>query len=359
MKKLTLGIAALGLGASLAATAALPTGASPFAINIPTLKSGLIFNLTGLYLRPTNEDLDYASFTPKNAGSNNTTNIRIYSVKPDYAFGFHIGLGYVFPNSGNDVQVGWTHLNTSDSDSTHFKTDGEFGPIEIPNAFDSAVSTGGTASGDLRIKYNALDLDVGQYVNVGTRLTMRMFAGIRYASITRGLDQHFESVGSDGKVSGGGVTASKALDIDFHSDMHGVGPMFGMDSSYHVTNCFGFVGNVSTALLVSRIKNNTLYTLTDDSTPADVAKFALHSDTLDRVVPMVEGKLGADYSHVFNGSIFSIAAGYQVTHYFNAIDRIALQDTTNFEPGGGGSILRKTSSLGLDGPYLSLTLKVA
>ena len=352
MKKLTLGIAAVGLTASLAASAALPTGSAPFQINVPNLKSGLVFNLTGLYLRPTNEDLNYVVVI--HPPISQTTNVNVFAVKPGHKFGFHIGLGYVFPNSGNDLQVGWTHLNASASNSVMTKGYDTFGPVEYSSLFTNFSDDTGSAEGSVRFKYNAGDLDVGQYVNIGTRLNLRMFAGLRYASISRNFDQTFHQTGPD-------VIGSGLFRIGSHSDFDGAGPRFGVDSTYHITNCFGLVGHVSTALLVGRIKTENYYI--DYESPANVVN--LRTDTVQRVVPNIEGKLGLDYTYPFNGSLLNVAAGYYVSHYFNAVDRIAAQPQSAVRIDGAllnaptfSSVTRKTSSFGIDGPYVSLSLKI-
>src|ERR1700722_3948745 len=102
MKKIIFVASTVGLIASITTYAAVPTGAAPFQVVVPNLKSGLEFTVEGLYLRPTNSDLDYATFITT---VSNSTNTSVSTVNPDYDFGFRIGLGYVVPNSGNDVQL--------------------------------------------------------------------------------------------------------------------------------------------------------------------------------------------------------------------------------------------------------------
>ncbi len=347
MKKLTLGIAAVGLAASLGAYAALPTGAAPFQINIPNLKSGFMFNLTGMYARATNSDLDYAVVADSTI--TNVVNANVYSVKPKYGFGFKIGVGYVFPNSGNDLQLAYTHFNKSDSNSASAAAGQFLGPIDFPFLFGPiAADESASANGSADFKYNAFDIDVGQYVNVGTRLQMRFFGGFRYASI----DDNFNSVYTFAEPANPGNNAS--LGVNFSSDMVGFGPRFGVDSTYHIGNCFGVVVNISSALLVSRIKTGTQAVVNGALSPQVLnTPFTvnLRGDDVNRIVPNLEGKLGLDYSFPFNSSVFSVEAGYQVSHYFNAIDRVSA--------GSGLHVYRKTTGFGIDGPYLSLNLKVS
>ena len=353
MNKVILGIAAIGLSSSLAVAAAQPTEtAASFQINIPNLKSGMLFNLTGMYLRPTNNDLDYVAVIKPTVDS--TTNVHLYSVKPGHRLGFRIGMGYIFPNSGNDVQVSWTHFNMSKSASIGINTTGTmFGSSEVPRLFFIGPPERGAADGHVHFKYNVGDLNVGQYVT-GTRLQARFFAGLRYASISRDFDR---SMLDAEKVPIGSIQAYGATLID-HSEFQGVGPRFGVASRYRITNCFGLVGQVAASVLAGKIsaEHQNAFIVFFTNGPAESATSVNHIDTVHRVVPEFDGKLGLDYTYAYNTSIFDITAGYQVTHYINAIDRFRT-NTVNDE-GDPLTFSHKTSSIGFSGPYLSLNLKV-
>ncbi len=349
MKKSTLGIAAAGLTASLGAYAAFATGAAPFEINVPNMQKGLEFNLSGLYLRPTNCDLDYVTVElPSNGRINDpTTRINTYAVRTSNNFAFHLGAGYVFANSGNDIQVGWTHFNDTSSDIKIIH--GNSVQVSLPYFKDFIVrlQEGDVmdVSGTADFKYDAVDLDVGQYMNIGTRLSTRLFAGIRYARITRDLATRFIFHKKDG------VTRDK--EFSDQSKFHGFGPRFGVHSVFHVGRCIGLVGEVSAALLVSKLELGEVSREDIDNLKEDI--FRYHYTSVQRVVPNVEGRLGLDYSYAFgNTSSFAIEAGYHVTTYFEAVDRAIVGDQSK----GETTADRRCSNVSFDGPYLSLNLKV-
>jgi len=325
MKKLTLSLVAAGFAASsLGAYAAVPTGAAPFQVVVPNLKSGIELTLEGLYVQPTNSDLVYSYFS-NTSGNTATTNTS--SVKPDYAFGFRTGFGYIFPNSGNDVQVNWTHFDHSTNASTS---------IANP-AFSIIPASTSTNSADASFKYDAVDLDVGQYLSIGTRLQTRLFVGVRGAQLKNDVT-YTQSNSLAPAYPNVQTTTSKFT---------GIGPRMGVDTSYHVGNCFGIVAHFATALLVGNVDSNTTVS---ESGNSRISNFT--TDTQTRVVPAFDAKLGVDYSIPFknNASSLSIEAGYQVTQYVDAIDRIhALEQSTS---------TTTTSSVGFNGPYLSLNFKV-
>lgn len=389
MKKLPVVLATAGLTASMGVFAAFPTDAAPFQVVVPNLKSGFDITFEGLYLQPTNSDLDYATvsgFTSSGDGTTITGNVNVKTVDPDYNFGFRVGLGYTFQDSGNDVQLSWTHFDNNDSAS--FTVPNEYVmisrlgvpfPVGIGSiifdddepGFDSAY-----ASSEAKTKLDSIDLDVGQYVDIGTRLRMRMFAGLRVAQVRSDLNNHYQ-----------GMLTTEELDDDeliteeltvtgyenFNSKFTGIGPRFGVDSAYHIGNCFGVVGHASFALLVGQTKTDTNFHY--NATTLENGEFDesydvngyINSDDTTRVVPVLDAKLGLDFSHEFdNGGVLTIEGGYQWTQYIDAIDRLDTGSSV-LEPIDDGEMVglssavnveRTTSSVGFNGPYLSLNWKV-
>src|SRR5262249_6011 len=148
-----------------------------------------------------------------------------------YDFGFRVGLGYIFPDSGNDVQVNWTHFNHSD-DATAVQSN-----VRGHNV---------TYHTDVNFKFNAVDLDVGQFVNIGTRLQTRLFMGLRGAELN--MDRTRTKT-VDNKPNAPILKVSS-------SKFSGIGPRIGIDTSYHVGERFGIVGHFATALLVGKVDSN-------------------------------------------------------------------------------------------------------
>jgi len=331
MKKINFSLVVAGITlSSLSASAAVFTGAAPFQIVVPNLKSGLELTLEGLYIKPSNSDLVYANTT-----SGTSTNINIYqnAVKPAYNFGFGVGLGYVFPNSGNDVQVKWTHFNHDTSNTINLNP--------VP------AGTVANRSSNASFKQEAMDLDVGQYMSIGTRLQTRLFAGLR--GVQLGNDVTMNQVVTDQEQS-------STIAGTFNSKFTGIGPRVGIDTSYHVGDGFGVAAHLATALLVGQVEtgaNGVLTTQKGSETLITVASATTDKQT--RVVPAFDAKLGVNYSVPFknNASSMTIEAGYQVTQYVGAIDRVHVASADDLS-----NATLKTSSVGFSGPYLSLNFKL-
>lgn len=227
-------------------------------------------------------------------------------------------------------------------------------------------------SSDVKTQLDAIDLDVGQYVDVGTRLEMRLFAGLRFAEV-----RSDQTINSAYEIPGVNAVAIGAVADreELNSKFTGVGPRVGIDSVYHIGNCFGIVGHASMSLLVGQTQNNGNRNIDMAPLPdnEDLPNRSLHSDTnvddSTRVVPALDAKLGLNYSHEFdNESVLTLEGGYQVTQYIDAVDRIdsgvdALEIVHEGVSGDGplaipANATRTTHSVGFHGPYLSLNWKV-
>lgn len=134
------------------------------------------------------------------------------------------------------------------------------------------------------------DLEIGQRVTTGA-FDVRVFSGLRYSHLDYELD-----------TSNASVT----------NLFHGIGPRMGMDARYQLGDCFGFDTHVSTALLVGTI-----------STRFDNQKDGSISSSTDRVIPVVDAKLGIDYTYPIqtaNKNAIVVEVGYQTTNYFNVFN---------------------------------------
>jgi hypothetical protein len=79
---------------------------------VPNLTPGFEFSAGLLILQPGANNLGYATVTTFLPLANPQWAVQV--LDPDYQAGFCVGGRYVFPCSGNDIQINWEHLRTSD-----------------------------------------------------------------------------------------------------------------------------------------------------------------------------------------------------------------------------------------------------
>ncbi len=340
------------------------------AVLVPSQHGGLKVGIDALYLRPTNSDLGYAinsssvpvlGFLPPDSTDHNL------NVDPSYDWGFYAQVGYLFPCTGNDLTVGYTYLRSDETDSSVAPPPAN-GTVGNPAII--ALPLGGlfttdplfpelflTAQGKAKFDLNAVDLEGGQRFTSGT-YDLRMFAGLRYASIDHSL-QTFAQIPfsvvqnpyGDNLVALDGLNNYQI----FKSNFRGIGPRIGVDGRYCLCSGFGLDANVSTALLVGNVdshycaQNNSI----DDDGVVTTTNFKATDGSKTRVVPVLEGKLGVDYTYIMDcrcKSALTFEVGYQVTNYFNAVDHTRVVNTS----GTGFVYQNNTSDVAFDGIYLGV-----
>jgi hypothetical protein len=364
VKRLSLALAAIGL--SSAAFAAFPGASNPCLVDIPELAGRLVFGATGYYLQPsaTNGDLDYAS-----ANQNTTTPFRsnLGDITPNYSWGWGANLGYIFPQTGNDINLSYMQINSGlGSNLLAAVIPGtsinSLNPIiSLPagySLFQFINSAGSTVEYDI----DQVDLTVGQYINVGCRVRVHPNVGLRYAQIQRKIFQTF--TGTD-QFS---TTISEAAGSNETSNYTGIGPLVGVDGSYYLGMGFGFVGHFDAAELIGNIQSNLNTTFIGPTATSSLFPttqvFPITTPTRDRLVPELDGKLGFDYTYLFNNaanSDLTLEVGWQASKDFNAIDRVGATLVPNTIGGALASQTigaRRTDNLSVEGPYATLTLHV-
>lgn len=448
MKKLTVGLALILSGFAANSLAALPTGSSSRCdVSVPSYCGGFTFGLTGLYWRASSPQLDFGASFPSLTvdGDPLFNNGNHRHLDHDYDWGFKANIGYIFPCSGNDVNLTYTHWDNDDRHhhdnnsgfflpdsalftdglaSVPFATIAVLGtafdttiglafdlPISIP--FDPTDVVGVSARSNF--ENHTWDLDFGQSINVGCNFKLRWFGGLRYSRLEHDLDTTVDLAETATGVvlapvdvvatltpTTVGVTAVLPVTVTADiaatirdivhtkSEFDGIGPRFGFDASYHLGGGFGVVGSLSTALLVGeheatyseRIETAgtvTIPTLADIAIGVGVTSLGIPvidavvtaplapivvepTDPLEtisfrhpdetRVVPNIDAKLGLDWTYQFcncSHSKLTIEAGYLVSHYFNAIDKVS--GAGAFAPQFGS---RHTLDASFDGPYVGV-----
>jgi hypothetical protein len=467
MKKLTLGLALLLSGLAANASAAYPAGTSRCEVTVPSYSGGFTFGLTGLYWRATpprdfgttfSHDIDLFDFDPLTALIDPAT-FNHHNTDNDYDWGFKANVGYIFPCSGNDVNLRYTHFDRNeDGGSDGFAIpslatldillDPLFGPsfnVEIDPSSTTIVvlpvfeivnqegfertDFSSTLSVKSDFKNNTWDLDFGQANNVDCNFNFRLFGGLRYSKLEHQLDTindlHLSgSIASDvhadiifsnvtlgvleapagtfeGATTIGTIqllypvpnVTSMTLDVSVgdslnrESQFEGVGPRIGIDLNYNFCGGFGLVGSVSTALLVGDVDNTSFQntvasgsvdfdglslvriqlpevsnvmgfnaTVNDPNFSKEVSIDFKHPEET-RVVANIDAKLGLGYTYQFcncSRSRLTVEAGYQVSHYFNAIDRLTIGDIFDT----GLSDQRSAENISFDGPYVSVQVAI-
>ncbi len=351
----------------------------PFNIGVPDLTPGFGVHAGFLLLQPNADNLGWAVVTNvKNPASPHPVASPFWTIQtlvPSYGPGFEMGVRYVFANSGKDFQVNWQHLRSSTSKSVIAEEGlqwvspfSQTGPSSAQTFDDLTISQGvnklRSARGQASFEYDVVNFDFGQYVNIGSWTRVRLFGGLSYVRLEEQLISSFFGAPPDPSAL---FPESVPLFIALNAitTFAGVGPRFGLDTSYEIPHGFRLTGQFAGALMIGpKQPSQYLFAATAPELAAvgiSVNRESINSANFTQVASSWDGKLGIANSYAScKGSAFTIEAGYMATVYIDPFS--AYETNHNVLPLQIGSLstasMRHTlSNFTVNGPYVTGGLK--
>jgi hypothetical protein len=269
-----------------------------------------------LYLQANYSSLGYIGSTEVQTFEDYTE-----SFKPkdfNYGFGFKVEAFYQF-KTGRDVNLNWYHY---DHTSTQGLPDGI-------NVYDTVFN--GTVLLKSEPKWNAVNLELGQKMNIDTWGRLRFHGGLQYADMSQ------TSV-----TTGTFVAYGKGKIRTNRSSYNGVGPRVGLDVGYFFKRAPGveLITNVATGLLIGHHKF-IRQAVTYNSTGTYLDQ---NNGTSQAIVTAIDAKIGVSYHRPIARGDLRLDAGWMVSDYFNPIE---IADS--FHHGR-----TKESNFAIQGPYFGL-----
>jgi hypothetical protein len=283
--------------------------------------AGFFVSADLLIWRPRLGGMDFAILDPR---ADLTPMGQVRSLAHDVNGGFRTNLGYRF-HEGWDVGFVYTYFHSSANDSLGAGPGGLLYPTKTrPGIVDTATQ----AQAESGINYNTYDLEFGRSWRVDESLVLRGIGGIRYASIDTDATYRYD-----------GRQASQAM-VMTQSGFEGAGPMAGLEARWTCTEAFHLFGNSRGGLLYGDYRSSFRETNGNGLlVNSDV------SDTFTGVAPFAAVVLGAEY----RWGNFSLAAGYEVTHWFGVSNQVRHADDF-----ADGKVDRQKNDLSFDGVFFRL-----
>jgi len=265
------------------------------------------------------------------------------------------------PNESNDIDVNWTHLNTSANAGVVVNPQTQMvGPSYY---IGPQASNYGMGQGYATFAYDAVRIEAGHIFCPECSFQFRPFGGVEVANINNSQTGNFSNA-TGAQVDNGGLNF---LSSTVTSKYIGVGPRAGIQTSYD-WNDVQLISKFGAGLLIGTQQSNFgMMTTCTVGCPAErtlgplvgnVQSWTAPSNT--QVVPTVDTKLAAAYAFAPTSyGQFKVELGYQAALYFNVNNQYHL---TNVPPqlqtsAPSGVYLatgdRTQNNFFVQGPYIS------
>ena len=314
------------------------------------------FGATAVLMQPSNTAFNYAdenTFGFNNDGTVFNSDTKHHTVNEGYHWWFGVDVAYAFPGSGRDVTLAYEGLHGTTKDHTSIP---DADNVILGSTFSNFLYA--TAEGEAETNYDAGDLLFGQKLDVGSRIRLHPFAGLRYAYInTQDIGNYTggrDSTAYFGPNNPFPTSVDSSENAELENTFNGIGPRFGSDAQVNLGEGFSIRGRLGlSALIGSRsIDNSALITYYDvNDVAVGSVKTNTNSESQTRVVPEIDGRLGLNYTHNLNANLaLGVEAGWQATNYFNVIADSFNADTGQYD---------NNSNFALQGPYARLQLDIS
>lgn len=276
--------------------------------------------------RPRRNDTDFVIVDPTDDAVV-SGNRRVATFDQDNP-GVRLGFGRRF-ESGWDLGFKYTNFFADGTSRSTLPAGGELHGTRLhPNA-----TIGGddaeTASGNVRLQYDVIDLEAAYCVNAGCSAAFRFFTGFRYAN----LDNQFNVTYTE---------AANLIAIADRTNIDAYGLRAGLEGRWLFQNNFSLFGTLAGSVLAAE----TSQRYTNLQNGAQTHGNFRSSGT--RALPVLETSLGV----AWNRGPMTVQLGYELQAWMNAVDRTSWTDN-----GDPQNHTMSSHDILLDGIFVNLELR--
>jgi hypothetical protein len=242
--------------------------------------------------------------------------------------GVRAELGYRLGQSGWDVLGSYTYFRSNAFGGLPAAP----GQVLFPTLTRPGLTdTVQFAAADANLEYNTYDLNVGKRFAVDDYLALRVYGGMRFASIRQGLNAYYDGLDA------------RAATVSARSNFEGFGPLVGGEMVFAGWKGFHLYARANGGFLTGLSQNPLV-----ETNNAGHTTYANTAYDVRKVVPVAGVGFGAGWQY----RTVSIRAGYEIINYFNLTDQPRLVDDL-----GPGKVVTRPANLSLEGLFVRLGLR--
>lgn len=231
-----------------------------------------------------------------------------YGTKPTWQWGFQVGGTYLW-NSGNDFVWSWSNYRNEDINSA-IPHPVDLGALVRNEIFIFPIRqvlrdvTLDTASFNTTYEWDQINFEFGQNMDLPVRVKMRPQAGLQIVRIAKYLNSNFGSSQDDVEFLYSTRTSSM---------FNGLGSRSGLELRWESDWGLSVYGRGNLGLIYGPRKNNEYVSnvLTNEVT--------IYNTSWSRVVPTIDGQLGAAFQFEVVQGLLSLDLGWQWHAYQGAL----------------------------------------
>lgn len=322
LKKTAIAVAAIAACGAAQAGGYTPPACTGVNVTVPCEATAWDVGIQALYVQPLSGSNQYWAPT----FNNNLNDFSLLDSDPKWTWGFRLEGSYHF-GTGNDINVNWTHFT---------KTTDRYQDYDLNNIIGGGFPVLARLDLQNQAKFDAVNVEMGQHVDFGEHKNIRFHGGVQYARIEYSNNWNVNS------INFGGVDIPATFNLHDSSRFNGFGPRAGVDMSYDFGNGFSILGTTAGSILVGTLKSTATFTAAGAGNPVPVpwANGTYLRASKTAIVPGVEAKLGAKYTHAMAQGDLSLEGGWTFANYWDSVQSTLLQPGQN--------------NFGYQGPYVGL-----
>lgn len=218
-------------------------------------------------------------------------------VEPEFEPAFNVGFNLAL-NSMSSLDINYTMFESSTMDQIETSAPNVMRSIVSHPSSTSTATDFLTASANLDIDYDVLDLTFRHLFVGGRVFAVNYFLGARYGTLDQQFRAHFVDNGTE--------------DVQTTIDFEGAGLRFGLDAERHACRSrLRYYAKASASFIAGRFRTNYFQGTSFDPTIVDTNWEA------GRVVPILDFEIGAGWRSA--NDRLRLSAGYMVSSWYNMV----------------------------------------